>query len=142
MTIAEIEPTACTLTPPCPCASSAIPMATEPAGAKAAGATALTLSVGGLACAACCVLPLALPATILASTGALLSALFHLRWWLTALSVIAVIGAWGWIGCQMRRTKRKPSLGTLLLMMASTLLMTVSLLWPLIEKPLIQALRA
>jgi len=142
MTIAETQPIACTLTPRCACASPANPPATEPVGAKAAGATALTLSVGGLACGACCVLPFTLPATILASTGSLLSALIHMHWWLTLLSVTAVVGAWGWIARQMRRTRRKPSLTTLAMMTASTLLMTVSLLWPLIEKPLIRALRA
>jgi cytochrome bd-type quinol oxidase subunit 2 len=140
MTIAGPSSIACTLTPPCACAAERV--AQEPTGAKAAGAAAMTLSTGALACGACCVLPFTLPATILASIGPLLSAFIHMRWWLAAVSVIAVIGAWGWIAWQMRRTGRKPSLATLTMMMASTLLVTGSLLWPLIEKPLIHALRA
>jgi len=142
MTIAETKPVACTLAPPCGCANPPKPVATEPAGTKAVSATAMTLSTGGLACVACCVLPFTLPATILASTGALLSAFIHMRWWLLAPSVIAVIGAWSWIAWQMRRTGGKPSTSTLAMMTVSTLFMTVSLLWPLIEKPLIHALRA
>jgi hypothetical protein len=140
MTTAETQLIACTLTPPCAC--SAKPAATKPDGTKAVSVTAMTLSTGGLACVACCVLPFTLPATVLASTGALLSAFIHMRWWLMALSVIAVIGAWGWIAWQTRRTGRKPSMTVLAMMTASTLFMTVSLLWPLIEKPLIHALRA
>jgi hypothetical protein len=142
MTTADTQPIACALTPSCACASSAKSAAKEPAGAKAAGAAAMTLSTSGLACVACCVLPFTLPATILASTGALLSAFIHMRWWLLALSVIAVITAWGWLGWQIRQTGRKPSTGTLTMMTVSTLLMTISLLWPLIEKPLMRALRA
>jgi hypothetical protein len=142
MTTAATQPFACTLTPPCACASSAKPAAKEPTGAKAAVVTAMTLSAGALACGPCCVLPFMLPATVLASTGSLLSFFVHTRWWFMALSVIAVIGAWGWIAWQMRRTKRKLSTTTLVMMTASTLFMTISLLWPLIEKPLIHAFRA
>ncbi|WP_407154279.1 hypothetical protein [Bradyrhizobium sp. STM 3557] len=141
MTVAKTQPIACTLTPPCACTSFARPATKEPTGAKAAAA-AMTLSTGALACGACCVLPFTLPATILASIGPLLSAFIHMRWWLTALSVIAIIGAWGWLAWQMRRTRRRPSISTLAMMTASTLLVTISVLWPLIEKPLIRALPA
>jgi hypothetical protein len=127
----------------CACASSALIVSSkEPPGSKAAGATAMTLSTGALACGACCVLPFTLPATVLASTGSLLSSLVHMHWWMTALSVLAVMGAWGWIAWQMRRTGRKPATATMMMMTASTLFMAVSLMWPLIEKPLIRALRA
>jgi hypothetical protein len=129
----------------CACASSAsivkIP-AKEPPGSKAAGAAAMTLSTGAVACGACCVLPFTLPATVLASTGSLLSSFVHMHWWFTVLSVLAVMGAWGWIAWQMRRTGRKPATATLVMMTASTVFMMVSLMWPLIEKPLIRVLRA
>jgi len=111
----------------------------KPPGTKAAGVTAVTLATGAIACGACCVLPFTLPATVLASTGSLLSSFVRMHWWITALSVLAVLGAWGWIAWQTRRTGRKPSFSTLLTMAAS---MTVSLLWPFIEKPLFRALRA
>jgi len=125
----------------CAC-STAKPTAKEPPGARAAGATAMTLSAGAVTCGACCVLPFMLPASILAGTGSVLSTLVHMQWWLTPLSVLAVAGGWGWLAWQMRRTGRKPATMTLVLMMASTLLMTASLMWPLIERPLIRALRA
>ena len=129
----------------CGCASSAsvvkIP-SNEPPRLKAAGAAAMTLSTGAVACGVCCVLPFALPATVLASTGSLLSSFVHMQWWITGLSVLAVMGAWGWIAWQTRRTGRKPATATLVMMTASTVFMTVSLMWPLIEKPLIRALRA
>lgn len=128
--------------PSCACATGLKTASKEPPGTKAAGVTAVTLATGAIACGACCVLPFALPATVLASTGSLLSSFVRMHWWITALSVLAVMGAWGWIAWQMRRTGRKPSFSTLVMMAASTVLMTVSVLWPLIEKPLIRALRA
>jgi hypothetical protein len=127
----------------CACASSALTVsAKEPPGSKAAGAAAMTLSTGALACGACCVLPFTLPVTLLASTGSVLSSLVRMHWWMTALSVLAVMGAWGWIAWQGRRSGRKPATMTLVMMTASTVFMAVSLMWPLIEKPLIRAIRA
>ena len=55
------------------CAPSASVVKTpskEPPGSKAAGVMAATLSTGAVACGVCCVLPSALPATVLASIGA------------------------------------------------------------------------
>ncbi|UFZ02344.1 hypothetical protein LQG66_23990 [Bradyrhizobium ontarionense] len=124
------------------CACSTAKPAKEPPGARAAGATAMTLSTSAVACGACCVLPFALPASVLAGTGSVLATLVHMQWWITVLAVLSVTGAWGWLAWQMRRTGRKPTTMTLVMMTASTVLMTASLMWPLIEKPLIRALRA
>lgn len=137
------EPSQCSTPAYCACsaAGSASP-SNEPLGSKAAGAAAITLSAGAVACGACCVLPFILPTTILAGTGSLLSSFIHMHWWMTGLSVFAVVGAWGWMAWQMHRTGRKPARATLVMMIASTVFMTVSLIWPLIEKPLIRALRA
>jgi hypothetical protein len=123
----------------CTCAS--LPLVKEPPGAKAAGAAAITLSTGAIACGACCVLPFTLPATVLASTGSVISSLVHMHWWVTALSVISVISAWAWLAWQIRRTGRKPAISTVAMMTVSTLFMTIAVMWPLIEKPLIRALR-
>jgi hypothetical protein len=114
----------------------------EPPGAKAAGVTAMTLSTGAVACGVCCVLPFALPATILASTGSLLALLVKMHLWVTILAILSVVGAWGWIAWQTRRTRRKPALSTLFMMGASTMLLAVAVLWPLLEKPLVRMLRA
>jgi hypothetical protein len=111
-------------------------------GTKAAGVTAVTLSTGAVACGVCCVLPFALPATILASTGSLLAWFVKVHVWVTILAILSVIGAWGWIAWQTRRTRRWPAISTLFMMAAATVLLMVAVLWPLIERPLIQAVRA
>ena len=128
----------------CACATSAsvvkIP-AKETPGSKAAGVTALTLSTGAVACGVCCVLPFALPAAVLASTGSLLAMFVKMHVWVTILAILSVAAAWGWIAWQTRRTRRKPAISTLFMMGASTVLLTVAVLWPLLEKPLIRMLR-
>ena len=128
----------------CACATTASVLNTsskEPPGSKAAGVTAVTLSTGAVACGVCCVLPFALPATILASTGSLLALLVKVHVWVTILAILSVVGAWGWIAWQTRRTRRKPAISTLFTMGAATMLLTVAVLWPLLEKPLIRMLR-
>jgi len=80
----------------------------EPPGTKAAGVTAVTLSTGAVACGVCCVLPFALPATILASTGTLLAWFVKMHVWVTILAILSVVGAWGWVAWQTRRTQASP----------------------------------
>ena len=129
----------------CACAASASTVKTplkEPPGSKAAGVTAVTLATGAVACGVCCVLPFALPATILATTGSLLAWFVKLHLWVTILAILSVAGAWGWIGWETRRTNSKPAYSTLVMMGAATVLLTVAVLWPLLEKPLIWMLRA
>ncbi len=127
----------------CACATSAssVKDAKEPPGSKAAGVTAVTLSTGAVACGVCCVLPLALPATVLASAGPLLAWFVGMHVWVTVLAILSVVGAWGWIAWQTQRTARKPATSTLVMMGAATALLAVAVLWPLLEKPLIRMLR-
>jgi hypothetical protein len=128
----------------CACAASASVVKTsskEPPGSKAAGVTAATLSTGAVACGVCCVLPFALPATVLAGVGPLLAWFVTMHLWVTILALLSVVGAWSWIGWQTRRTRRKPAKSTLFMMGAATVLLTVAVLWPLLEKPLIRMLR-
>lgn len=129
----------------CGCAAlSSVGTATAkvPPGSKAAGVTAVTLSTGALACGVCCVLPFALPATMLASTGAVLAWFVKLHLWVTLLALLSVVGAWGLIAWQSRRTRRKPATSTLFMMGAASVLLTTAVLWPLLEKPIIRLLRA
>ena len=129
----------------CACTASAStekPASREPAGSKVAGVTAVTLSMGAVACGVCCVLPFALPATLLASIGSLLAWFVKFHLWVTILAILSVAGAWGWIAWQTRRTRRKPAPSTLFTMGTATVLMTLAVLWPLLEKPLIRMLRA
>ena len=129
----------------CGCASSkpdtkADPQ--EPAGVKTAGLTAATLATGAVACGACCVLPFALPATVLASTGGLIALVVKMHLWMTLLAIAAVAGAWAWIGWQSAKTRRRPARSTLVLMIGATAMLSVAVLWPLIEMPIIYLLRA
>jgi hypothetical protein len=101
----------------------------------------MTLSTGAVACGVCCVLPFALPATVLASAGSLLAWFVKLHVWVTILAMLSVVGAWGWIAWQTRRTNRKPAISTLFIMGVATVLLMVAVLWPLLEKPLIRMLR-
>jgi hypothetical protein len=103
-------------------------------GTKAAGLTAVTLATGAVACGACCVLPFALPAAVLAGTGGVLAWFANMHVWITGLAVLAVIGAWGWIAWQTRRTRCRPAASTLYAMVAATALMAVAALWPFIEE--------
>ena len=129
----------------CACTSTAsaatIPAKAAP-GTKAAGVTAVTLSAGAVACGVCCVLPFALPAALLASIGTLLAWFVKMHLWVTILAILSMVGAWGWVSWQSRRTRRRPATSTLFTMAAATVLLTVAVLWPLIERPIIQALRA
>jgi len=164
MTIAEETPFACTLAPgeakdrlagiaalneapassSCGCANSASAVKTparKPPGSKAAGVAAVTLSTGAVACGVCCVLPFALPATVLAGTGSMLAWFVNMHVWVTILAMLAVLAAWGWIAWRTRRTSRRPAISTLFMMGAATVLLTVAMLWPLLEKPLFRMLR-
>lgn len=129
----------------CACAASASVANTsskEPPGSKAAGVTAMTLSTGAVACGVCCVLPFALPATLVASAGAAMAWLVKLHVWATLLAIVSVAGAWTWIAWQSRRTRRKPAVSTLVMMGTASVLLTVAVLWPILEKPIIHMLRA
>lgn len=81
------------------------------------------------------------PATVLASTGTLLAWLINAHVWVTLLAIVSVVGAWAWIAWQSRRTGRRPATSTLVMMTASTLLLNIAVLWPLIETPLTGVLR-
>ena len=127
----------------CACPTSAIDVKRSPEpqpGATAAGLTAVTVSTGAVACGACCVLPFALPAAVLASTGGLLAWFASMHVWITGLAILAVIGAWCLIGWQTRRTRCMPAVSTLAVMVVATALMALAVLWPSIEGPLVRTL--
>jgi hypothetical protein len=109
-------------------------------GTKAAGLTAVTLATGAVACGACCVLPLALPAAALAGTGSVLAWFAGAHAWVTVLAILAVFSAWGWIAWETLRTRRKPAASTLYVMAAATGLLVIAFLWPFIEPHLVRAL--
>ncbi|MEH2523777.1 MULTISPECIES: hypothetical protein [unclassified Bradyrhizobium] len=129
----------------CGCAapSNTTPLIAEQRpGEKAAGLTAVTLATGAVACGACCVLPFALPAVAAAGTGSILAFVASAHVWVTGLAVLAVVGAWSWIVWQSMRARRWPAASTLYMMAVATVLLSVAVLWPLIEHQLARVLRA
>jgi hypothetical protein len=109
-------------------------------GAKAASFTAATLATGAVACGPCCVLPFALPAAALASTGSVLAWLAGAHAWITGLALFSVLGAWAWIAWDTARSQRRLAQSTVYVMTAATLLTAVAVLWPLIERQIVRAL--
>lgn len=127
----------------CACAeppSGLMPASEKQPGTKAARLTALVLATGAVACGACCVLPFALPAVVLASAGVILAWFGDMHVWITSLAIAAVVGAWGWIAWQTHRTRRKPATSTVYAMMVATALVAIAVLWPSIEERLVSLL--
>jgi hypothetical protein len=107
---------------------------------KATGIVAMTAATGAVACAACCVLPFALPAAALAGLGTMLALLAGALTWVTALAVVAVAGAWTWVGWQSLRSRAWPAPSTPYMMASATALAAVAMMWPRIEPVLIRVL--
>ncbi len=108
---------------------------------NAAGLTAVAATTGAVAaCAAGCVIPIALPAVALSGFGGVLAWLASAHSWMTALAAIAVGVAWAWIVMHSVRTRVRPSRLTVYLMTTATALLVTALAWPAIEPPLIRAL--
>jgi hypothetical protein len=55
---------------------------------RAASAAAATVAVGAVACGVCCVLPFALPAVVVASSGGVLAAVAQAFWGLLYLATV------------------------------------------------------
>lgn len=95
---------------------------------KAASALAMTAATGAAVCAACCVLPFALPAAALAGLGSVLALLAGALAWVTALAVVAVAGAWTWVGWQSLRSRARPASSTLYVLGSATALTAVAMM--------------
>lgn len=104
----------------------------EPGGGKAAS-TAVASALVAAACTACCVLPFTLPAVVLAGAGSLIAVLDHAHGLMTKLSVVVVLGAWGWIVWRSRTTGLKMRATVLAAMCAATVLTATAALWPVME---------
>lgn len=111
--------------------------ASEKSGKVAAGAAA-AVATGALACAACCVLPFALPAVALAGTGGLVAWLVQAQGWMMWIASMAVAAGWMWIGLQSLRHRARPASSTIGVMAAATLMLILAATWPRIE-PVVMA---
>lgn len=110
-------------------------------GTKVAGGAAALAAAGALACGVCCVLPFALPAAVLAVGGGALAWFAGMAPWVTGGAVIAVLGAWLWVGRQSLRTRCRPARATLATLLAASAMLVLALAWPVLEKALAAALR-
>ena len=108
---------------------------------RVVGATAAIVAAGAVSCGVCCVLPFALPAAVLATGGGVLAWFARLQGWATLLAVVAVVGAWAWVGLQSRRARRDPARSTLITLGLATLLLAAALAWPRIEPMVFGLLR-
>lgn len=111
--------------PGCGCSAAKV-------GGRVAGASAMT-ALAAVACTSCCILPFTLPAVILASAGGTIALLDHAHVWVTGVAILSVIGAWLWILWQVRKTQRRPSRLTVVIMIVATLLTAVAASWPVIQ---------
>ena len=113
-----------------------------PGGDKAVGAAALATSTGAvLACSACCVLPIALPAVALALGATTIAWMEAAHGWLTLISVVLLIAAWGLVWWHSSRSRRRAARATIYMLSAATVLTALALAWPWIEPSLLALLR-
>ena len=103
--------------------------------AKGSGmAKAAVVAAGtAAACTACCVLPFALPAVILANAGGVIALLDHAHGWATWLAAVGVVAAWAWTGRQAIRTSMRPAISTLVMMSIATIVVATAASWPLLK---------
>jgi len=124
------------------CACSASAEAERQGGETAVSVTAATLASSAVACVACCIVPFALPAAMLAGVGSTLALFDHAHRWMTNVAALAVIASWAWLTWQAVQNNRKPSTSAVAIMFVASGIITIALLWPLIDRPIIQALRS
>lgn len=110
-------------------------------GEKAVGAAALATSSGAvLACSACCVLPLAIPAVALALSATTIAWIEAANVWITGFSVILLAGAWALIWRQSARSGKRAANSTIYMLCAATLLSAIAVSWPYTEESFIRFL--
>lgn len=82
---------------------------TDGHGAIIAVSAAGIATTGALACAACCILPFALPAAALAVAGCTLAWLSSIYEGAIIAAAVLVAAAWIWVVGQSLRTRKRPA---------------------------------
>lgn len=109
-------------------------------GGRVTGPIAVTTATAALACGVCCVLPIALPAIALTTTGGVLAWLGGAHPWITAIAGAAVIGGWLRVWRVSAKARARPAPATLRWMGVATLVFLAALIWPWIEPAVVRAL--
>lgn len=102
-------------------------------GSKIAASTAGVVAAGALASAACCILPFALPAAILAASGGMLAWLANIYPEALVAAIVLVAAAWVRVAWQSWRTRKRPAGMTMLVMLAASLMLALAHSWSAIE---------
>jgi hypothetical protein len=106
-------------------------------GERRVGTVATVTATGALACAACCVLPFALPSVMLTGVGGLIAWIARSAGWIANLALIAVAGGWVWLVWPSVRARIRPAKSTLCAMGIATVASALALSWPLYETSLL-----
>lgn len=108
---------------------------------RLASTAATATALGAIACGVCCVLPFALPAVALASTGGMIAWFGGAFWGALYLASALVAVAWAWVAIVSVRARRRPAPSTIRAMLVATLALGVALIWPALEPHILAALR-
>lgn len=106
---------------------------------KLTGAAA-TSAMSAVACTSCCVLPLVLPAVVMANIGSAIAVLDHTHVWVTRLAILVLVIAWGVTIRQAVKNRTWPARTAIALLVASTVLTTTAASWKWIEPAAFQML--
>lgn len=101
--------------------------------AEAPARIALACTCVAVTCGAACIAPVALPATVLATTGSMLALFAGAHGWLTVLAVFTVAVAWLWVWWQAIRTGVRPAPSTFGVLGIATILLAIAVSWPFME---------
>lgn len=96
---------------------------------------------GALACAACCILPFALPAAALAVAGDTLAWLASVYEGAIVVAIALVAAAWVWVVWQPWRTRKRSAGTPVLVMLAASTILGLAYYWPAIEPIAIATLK-
>jgi hypothetical protein len=108
---------------------------------RTASTAAATVAIGAVACGVCCVLPFALPAVVLATSGGVLAVFAKAFWGALYLATAMVAAAWLRVIADTRRTRKRPARATLRMMGVATAALAAAAIWPTIEPLVIATLK-
>ncbi|MGH9139611.1 MAG: hypothetical protein ACRD2I_00565 [Vicinamibacterales bacterium] len=109
---------------------------------KTACRVAIATAAGAVLCGVCCVLPFALPAVALATSGTAIAWFAAGYSWATTIAVAIVAAAWLWIAVKSMQAQAWPAASTFSAMGVATVVLGVAIVWPRIEPALISMLKA
>ena len=97
---------------------------------RTASAAAATVAIGAVACGVCCVLPFALPAVVLGTSGGVLPPFAKAFWGALNVATVMVGVARLWVIVRTRRTRTRPARPMLSWMAVATTALVAAAAWP------------